>query len=356
MISIISNELIFQNYKFTSNYKKNYKKELNKCYKYNLVNYSLFFLNQLHYQSEKIKTQIDHYDNIKNKDEIKLFVFIDIIKHPEIYSKKPKILLIGEYKAIRPILYEKSEHRFFDKIFTLENYLIDNKKYFFFNGLQIIPKRAIFLNKKKKFDKCIFISNKPNKNKNSYFAKRLEIIDYYKNKPNKLNLFGRDWDKIITPMNATIGLKIFYFILKKIFFIFNFKIKKYNKIWRGEAKNLVSTTSKYKYCFVIENSPTLSGRIFLSFFAATIPIYYGNMSKIKTIPKNCYINIKKYKKLDKLEKFVNKISKSKYLLYQKKIKNFLKSKKYKKFSVEEDACKIFIEVKNLLFRCKKNLP
>jgi len=354
VIALITNKAEnFQDYNFVSNYDKNYKKEINKCFNYNIENHPNFFLNQLHYQSKKIKVRIDHYDNIKNKNKIKLFIFLNIIKHFEIFSKKPKILLIMEYKSIKPILYKRNEHRFFDKIFTFENNLIDNKKYFFFNGLQVIPKRAIFLMKKKRFEKCIFFANKPNKNINSYFSKRLEIINYYKNQPKKLSLYGSNWDKLITPMNATIGSKIFYFIIKKIFHVFNFKIKKYNKIWKGVTKNLVLTTSKYKFCFIIENSPTLSGRIFLSFFSGTIPVYFGNISKIKLIPKTCYINFKNYKKIDKLENFIGRMSKKKYLFHQKKIKNFLRSKKYQKFSVENDAYKIFMEVKNLLFKYKK---
>ena len=156
-------------------------------------------------------------------------------------------------------------------------------------------------------------------------------------------------------MNETIVSKIFYYIVKKLFYIFNFKIKKYNKIWKGVTKNLVLTTSKYKFCFVIENSPTLSGRIFLSFFSGTIPIYFGNISKIKLIPKTCYINLKNYKKIDQLENFIDRISKKKYLSYQKKIKKFLRSKNYQKFSVESDACKIFVEVKNSLFKYNKIL-
>lgn len=349
MIAIISNKIDnYQNYIFKNNYKQNYKKEIKKCFNYNLKNHPNFFLNQLHYQSLKNQTKIDHYKNIKNKNKIKLFIFLDVVENIETFSKKPKILLIMEYKSIKPFLYERSNHKFFDKVFTFEKSLIDNKKYFFFNGLQVITKKIIFLTNKKKNQKyCIFFSNKLNENKNLYFQKRLEIIDYFKNQQ-KLSLYGGNWDKFVVPMNAKFIKKFFLNIVIKFFDIFNFKIKKYNEIWKGFAKNLITTTSKYKFCFVIENSSTLSGRIFLSFFSGTVPIYFGDTSKIKLIPKSCYINLKNFKKLDQLEKFISKINRKKYIFYQKKIQNFLKSENYQKFSAENDAIKIFKATKNIL--------
>jgi hypothetical protein len=274
---------------------------------------------------------------------------LDVIDNLEIFSKKPKILLIMEYKSIKPFLYERNNHKFFDKVFTFEKSLIDNKKYFFFYGLQVITKKIIFLTNKKKFQKCcIFFSNKLNENKNLYFQKRLEIIDFYKNQPGILSLYGGNWDKFVVPMNAKFMKKIFFNIVIKFFDIFNFKIKKYNKIWKGYTKNLINTSSKYKFSFVIENSSTLSGRIFLAFYSGTVPIYFGDTSKIKLIPKSCYINLKNFSKFDQLEKFIGKIDLKKYLIYRKKIHNFLKSAKYEKFTVENDAIRIFKTVKYVL--------
>ena len=148
MIAIVSNKLDnHQNYIFKNNYKQNYKKEIKKCFNYNLKNHANFFLNQLHYQSLKNKIEIDHYKNIKNKNKIKLFIFLDVVKNLETFSKKPKILLILEYKAIKPFLYEKNNHKFFDKVFTFEKSLIDSKKYFFFLWTASITKENNIFNK-----------------------------------------------------------------------------------------------------------------------------------------------------------------------------------------------------------------
>ena len=354
MIAIISNEIDnYQNYIFKNNYKQNYKKEIKKCFNYNLKNHPNFFLNQLHYQSLKNRTVIDHYKNIKNKNKIKLFIFLDVVENIETFSKKPKILLIMEYKSIKPFLYERSNHKFFDKVFTFEKSLINNKKYFFFNGLQVITKKTIFLTNKKNQKYCIFFSNKLNENKNLYFQKRLKIIDFFKNEQEKISLYGSNWDKFVVPMNAKFKKKIFFNIVIKFFDFFNFKIKKYNKIWKGYTRNLIKTSSKYKFSFVIENSSTLSGRIFLAFYSGTVPIYFGDTSKIKLIPKSCYINLKNFSTFDQLEKFISKIDINKYSIYRKKIQNFLRSEKYQRFTVENDAIRVF-KIVNMFKKVKFN--
>ena len=88
MIAIISNKIDqYQNYNFKINFSKNYNKELKKCFNYNIKNHPNFLMNQFHLQSIKNNFKIDHYENIKNKDKIKLFIFLDVLNHEEIISE-----------------------------------------------------------------------------------------------------------------------------------------------------------------------------------------------------------------------------------------------------------------------------
>ena len=73
-----------------------------------------------------------------------------------------------EYKSIKPELYNKINHKHFNKIFTIEKKLVDKKKYFFYNSLNVIPSKIKFLKKKKKYSKCIFFTNKPNEDDEYY--------------------------------------------------------------------------------------------------------------------------------------------------------------------------------------------
>ncbi len=149
-------------------------------------------------------------------------------------------------------------------------------------------------------------------------------------------------------MNISFFKKIIFYIIKIFLNFFKIKKKKYLKIWKGFSKNLIVTTSKYKYCFVIENSSTLSGRIFLSFYAGTIPIYFGDTQKIITIPKSCYINFKKFYNFKKLENYLNNISFKEYAKIQNNIRKFINSKAYQKYTVENDAFFIFKEMRKLI--------
>ena len=90
MIAIISNKIDqYQNYNFKINFPKNYNKELKKCFNYNIKS-SKFFNESIASQSIKNNFKIDHYENIKNKDKIKFFIFLDVINHEEILSKNQK--------------------------------------------------------------------------------------------------------------------------------------------------------------------------------------------------------------------------------------------------------------------------
>lgn len=346
MIAIISNKIDqYQNYNFKLNFLKNYKKEINKCFNYNVEDHPQYLMNQFHYQSIKYNYKIDHYENIKNKNKIKLLIFLDVVDHFEIKSKKPKLLIILEYKSIKPFLYERKNHKFFNIVFTFEKNLINKKKYFFYNGLNIIPKKTKFLTKKKIYSKCIFFANKPNNHTGSYFRERIKIINHYRNDAKGLHLYGNNWDRFIVPMNISYFQKIIFYFLKVFVNFVGINRKKYFKIWKGFTNNLIKTTGKYKYCFVIENDSTLSGRIFMTFYAGTVPIYFGDVSKIRSIPKKCYINLKSFKSIDKLDQFINKIDEKKYYKYLNNIKLFLKSKNYQKFTVENDGHNIFSQIK-----------
>jgi hypothetical protein len=115
-------------------------------------------------KSRKKGYQVKILNNIKDINKVDLFIFINYpniknnIPKYALTTSKPKFLLNYECPTIYPETWRKKNFKFFDKIFTWDDSLIDNKKF--------------------------FKTNCP-----SYYSPRLERFDLKKNKNNKKKVY-----------------------------------------------------------------------------------------------------------------------------------------------------------------------
>ena len=208
---------------------------------------------------------------------------------------------------------------------------------FFFASVLIY---YLLINKKKLFLSSIFATNRHWRHKHSLSSIRYSIIQWFNdNKPNDLQLFGSKWNvdyfSIMSIKNYFIRRVLSWFIKFRIFNYFFFN--KNLRIYRGVVKDKVKTASFFKYEFCCENAKNngrLSERIFQSFFSGTVPIYIGDKTVKKYIPKNCYIDFWKFQNIDDCYKYIVNISDKKYKIYLKNISAFLRSDKYYQHTVD----------------------
>lgn len=226
---------------------------------------------------------------------------------------KNKILFLWESKSIAPYSYSQKVIDSFDCIFTWDDNLVDNKKFFKFYLPCLI--RETVINKinfnHKKF--LVNISmNKLSNSPNELYSMRRKSIKFFANKlGEQFDLFGYRWN-----------------------------LHKY-KSYRGISENKIETLSGYKFSLCYENACGLNGyiteKIFDCFNAETVPIYWGAENITEYIDKEAFIDRRKFKSNQELLDFLKKIDENEYNKYLQAIEKFLASDKYKFFLPENFA-------------------
>jgi len=257
-----------------------------------------------------------------------------------IYNEMPKVLpekkdihksylLIFESELIRPDNWDISKHDYFQKIFTWQDDIIDNKKYFKFNFAQNIPK-TIEKNLSKKEKLCTLIAgNKKVNHPLELYTKRIEAIKWFeKNHPEDFDFYGIGWDKFSHP-NKYIN----YFLFKtNMATLLQPKFSSY----KGRIDSKKEVLEKYKFSICYENARDIPGyiteKIFDCFFAGCIPIYWGANNITEHIPKECFIDKREFDSYEKLYKFLKNMSEEQYLEYLNNIEEYLNSESSYQFS------------------------
>jgi hypothetical protein len=339
----------YNNYKF--NLKNNRFLELKKNRGFNIFNHDNLFLQTLHSSLKNYSIKIDHVYNYKNIEIIDIFFYIGISEHHDksyIKNFKEKFfyLYINEPRSIISEQWENSTHHYFDRIFInnkkyLKKNNKNNNKYIYANGITVVTKNFKLENKKiKKYFSVLFAANRPIINAASLYKHKINLINYFeKNCPSELLLFGINWDiNYFYKEKYLIILNKFLNYLKKIN-LHNFFFNK-KKVYRGFFQNKIQKVSEAKFDFCIENSDYegfLTGRIFHSFFAGTVPVYLGSKNIEKYIPNNTFVNFRKFKSIKSLHDYLSNMNNRTYNNYLKNIRIFLKSKKFYNFTLEHDV-------------------
>ena len=283
-------------------------------------------------------------DNIENFDAI---VFIDFPTFKNKYFKqlvndgfKNLYLLIFESKITKPDNWNKEYHKYFKKIFTWNNEWVDGKKHIKFYLPNKIPKNINFdLNKMKKL--CTMIAgHKLKSHPLELYTERIKAIRWFEeNHAEDFDLYGIGWDKyyfkgMLSRLNR-------FDTLRKI-------LKPSYPSYKGPIKSKKEILKKYKFSICYENARDISGyiteKIFDSFFAGCVPIYWGAQNVTDHIPANTFIDKRNFKTYEELYSYLKNMSDEEYISYLDAIKNFIKSNKIYPFSAEYFTNTIINEV------------
>ncbi len=287
--------------------------------------------------------------DISVKGEIYRYVYFDIpYPFPSNFfiwklifsNRKKNILIANEPPIVVPFNYIKIFSYFFTKIYTWNDNLVDNKKYFKIH----LPQYSLGFNVKlKKFNDKKFIilinSNKlpffPFRFLSSFgielYSGRIKAIEFFElNIPDRFDLYGRGWNK---PKKNNLTEQIFGY-------------KKYST-YKGEIDDKWELLSNYKYCLCFENLANVKGyiteKIFDCFKAKCIPIYWGAPNIGKYIRKNCFIDFSDFGyDYQKLLDYLDSIDETRYNRYIKNIESLLADKKFINQWFEKGFAKFFL--------------
>lgn len=267
-------------------------------------------------------------------------IYNDMPKTKDILPGKESYLLILESVLIKPDNWKFENHKYFKKIFTWDDKLVDNKKYFKINYSGLIPLNIeLDVTKKSKF--CTMISGHHySTHPLELYSERINAIRWFEqNHPEDFDLYGFGWDRyhfkgILSKLNRFNKLTKFK---KNKFVSYNGTVRSKNEILQ-----------KYKFAICYENAKNIPGyiteKIFDCFFAACVPIYWGASNITDYIPENTFINMKNFDNYNELYSYLKSISNEDYKIYLNNIHSFIKSDKILPFSAQYFAERMVSEI------------
>ena len=282
-------------------------------------------------------------NDINTVKESEFIFYFDMPKLlPSNSDIKKSFLILVESELIRADNYNLKKHKYFNKIFTWHDKLVDNKKYFKLNFSHLFPK-TINKDISKKEKLCTLISgNKLVKHPLELYSKRIEAVRWFEEyHPNDFDLYGMGWDKyrfngskIVRALNRVPYLPT---VFQKI-------TNQSYPSYRGSVNNKKETLEKYKFSICYENAKDIPGyiteKIFDSFFAGCVPIYWGAENIKDYIPKECFIDMHYFKSYEELYEFIQSISNKQYMIYLDSIEKYLQSEQSYQFQGKGFAKKI----------------
>ena len=149
---------------------------------------------------------------------------------------------------------------------------------------------------------------------------RLEAIIFFLKK-NKLDLFGSGWNNL-SNLPSVYRKKLSIEFKKNKPYFFEDKLKKINE---------------YKFCLCYENASYIGGfseKVIHCFVAGVIPVYLGAVDVDDFLPKNTFIDVRKFKSLDSLLFYLENIKKTEAEEIINNGRLFLESEEGKKYSYE----------------------
>lgn len=250
-------------------------------------------------------------------------------------KNKKLYLILSENEANRPDNYWPRNHRDFDKVFTWNPQLVDNKKYFQCHWTTRVPENfRISQEGRTKF--CVTIaSQKYNPHRSELYTERVRSIRWFEqNHPDQFDLYGTEWDRryIVGRLaRANLFLQRFYKMTGE-----RFKSHRFPS-WRGTVKRKRDVMKQYKFAITYENAVFpgyITEKVFDALFAGCVPVYLGAPDVTNFIPANVFIDRRKFKSDGELYEHMKNMSEKEYAGYVAAIENFVRGDAIYPFTVE----------------------
>lgn len=178
-----------------------------------------------------------------------------------------------------------------------------------------------------------------------YTARRKAIKWFETNAPSDFTYYGVGWEH--SYLRGGFGTKV----LRKLGILRHLPESR-SKCFGGKVDSKLETMKQYDFSICFENAEKIPGyiseKIFDSFFAGCIPVYWGAPDIEDYIPAECFIDFRKFRDFDKLHRFLMAMSESEKRTYRNSIANFLKSGRARIFNADLAAKDIALAIQSLL--------
>lgn len=237
--------------------------------------------------------------------------------------KEKMVLFMWEPPIRMRKLYNKNLHACFSRIYTWDDDLVDNVKYFKFHYpvlRPMIPDLVSFEEKKLCVLVTGYVNNPtkyPGKHPEELYTHRFKAAEFFEKVGEKgFDVYGRGWEKA-PPLRS----------------------------YKGPCQDKLAVIKNYKFSLCYENCQGAKGyiteKIFDCFAAGTVPIYWGAPNICDYIPKECFIDKRDFATLEELYAYLTAMTKEQYEGYLAAIRRYLESDAAKPFS--HDSFKRVVE-------------
>lgn len=266
---------------------------------------------------------------------------------------KKSYLILSESPFIRPDNFDVEKHKYFNKVFTWADELVDGKKYIKLNYAHAFPEHIdMNLSNKKKLCVLIASNKKPkpalpdNLLARDLYSERESAIRWFEaNHLHDFDLYGIGWDAYCFSGSKRVlnRVPLLPRVAQKL-------IGGSYPSYKGMIKHKKPVMGRYKFSICYENCKDISGyvteKIFDSFFAACVPVYLGADNVAQFIPKNTFIDKREFHNYDDLYWYLKSISDVDYFRYLQNIQAYLNSEHSLPFKSEGFARTIIETVCN----------
>ena len=311
--------------------------------KINRDNYAYFYF-KLKEEFKKNGLDFSTYD-INKAENSEVVIKNGMIQKYQMPENKLNYLLSLESPHVDPTAFKKEYHNDFKKIFTWDDDLVDNKKYFKVNYSFDIPKTIPRKLDGKKLC-CTIAGNKSANHFDELYTKRIEFIRWFeKYHSEEFDLYGTGWNKY--HFRGSKIIRVFNRIpyIPELFANFTGQIY---PSYKGLVDSKYETMQNYKFAICYENIKDQNGyiteKIFDCFFAGCVPIYWGAKNITEHIPKECFIDRRDFKNYEDIYRYISSMDKKTYINYINNIENFLNSSKVDQFRAQNFADTIVSEI------------
>ena len=160
-----------------------------------------------------------------------------------------------------------------------------------------------------------------------FYSRRIEAVAEL-TQDNRVDLYGRDWDKWWSIHSAWLP----YWLNRRALM----------QAYRGTCVSKLEILSRYHYSLCYENTPVqgfITEKIFDCFYAGTVPVYLGAPDIDKWIPSSCYIDARRFNHVQEMWDFVQGQSDTERELMKWAGRDFLSSSQGQRyFNSIKDIC------------------
>ncbi|MCI5052397.1 MAG: glycosyltransferase family 10 [Simkaniaceae bacterium] len=264
---------------------------------------------------EKVPKKLQWYQKMvpwmRPKKEVDKFVVFNLpyfIHHRKIYNLPPDKLILFQIEppTIVPNQYSSRTYKHFSKIYTFNDDVVDNEKFFKFYYPVLRPYRGSTQTFEERKFLCLINANKSSNHPMEIYSEREEAVRFFENYPGLFDLYGYGWEK-----------------------------KGYRN-YKGSTPDKIATLQDYRFAICYENTKALTGyiteKIFDCFAAGCVPIYLGAPNVQSEIPPNCYIDRRDFDSYEALLSHLESIDETTFNAYLENIQEFLKSKHAQRYT------------------------